>query len=219
MGVASQPSRLRVRRGPKKGRYDRASVDGVLDRGLVAHVAFVDAGAPVCVPMFYARVGDHVYIHGSTASRAMRRLAAGAPACVTVTSIHGLVLARSVFEHTANYETAIIFGVFRPVGPDERLAAFEAFTEKVLPGRWSEVRAPSKKELKATSILAVGLSEASVKVRSGPPDDDDSPDAAIDTWAGVIPLALVHGEPEPSPGLRPGVGVSPSVKRLLEESP
>ncbi|MGE5291054.1 MAG: pyridoxamine 5'-phosphate oxidase family protein [Micromonosporaceae bacterium] len=206
--------RLRVRRSPRKGRYDRESVEAVLDRGLVAHVAFADDG-PVCVPMLYARIGGHVYVHGSTASRAMRRLGSGTPACLTVTNIHGLVLARSVFEHTANYEAVMVFGTFRPVEGDERLSALEAFTERLLPGRWSEVRAPSAKELKATAVVALELGEASVKVRTGPPDDDDSPDAAIDTWAGVIPLTLVHGEPEPSPGLRPGVGLSPSVRRLL----
>lgn len=211
--------RVRVRRGSSKGRYDRASVDAVLDRGLVAHVAFLDAtGSPVCIPMLYARVGDDVYIHGSTASRMMRRLSGGTPACLTVTNIHGLVLARSVFEHTANYEAVIAFGAFRPVkGATARLAALRAFSDKLLPGRWSEVRAPSQKELKATIILALPLSEASVKMRSGPPDDDDSPDAAIEAWAGVIPLTLVHGEPEPSPGLRPDIAISPSVKRLLED--
>jgi uncharacterized protein len=207
--------RVRVRRSPRKGRYDRESVLAVLDRGIVAHVAFDDSGSPVCVPMLYARAGDHVYIHGSTASRAMRRLGNGAPACLTVTNLDGLVLARSVFEHSANYETVMIFGAFRPVEADECLTALEAFTERLLPGRWNEVRAPSAKELKATTILALEISEFSVKVRTGPPDDDDSPDAAIDTWAGVIPLDLVYGEPEPSPGLRPGVGISPSVVRLL----
>jgi nitroimidazol reductase NimA-like FMN-containing flavoprotein (pyridoxamine 5'-phosphate oxidase superfamily) len=208
--------RVRVRRSPRKGRYDRASAFAVLDRGMVAHVAFADSGSPVCVPMLYARVGDHVYIHGSTASRAMRRLGGGAPACLTVTNIHGLVLARSVFEHSANYETVMIFGTFRTVEADERLAALKAFTERLLPGRWSEVRAPSAKELKATAILALEIGEFSVKMRTGPPDDDDSPDAAIDTWAGVIPLDVVYGEPEPSPGLRRGVGISPSVVRLLQ---
>jgi uncharacterized protein len=206
---------VRVRRGPRKGRYDRASIDAVLDHGLIAHIAFADSGSPVCVPMLYARVGDQVYIHGSTASRAMRRLGSGAPVCLTVTNLRGLVLARSVFEHSANYEAVMVFGVFRRVAAGERRTALEAFTQQLLPGRWSEVRAPSAKELKATTILALEISEASVKVRTGPPDDDDSPDAAIDTWAGVIPLNVVYGEPEPSPGLRPGIGLSPSVARLL----
>src|SRR5688572_14255967 len=139
--------------------------------------------------MLYARVGDRIYIHGSTASRAVRALGAGAPACVTVTVVDGLVLARSAFEHSANYDAVMAFGRFTPVEDDaERLLAFEAFTEKLLPGRWDEVRQPSPKELKATEILAMEIEEASVKTRGGPPDDDDSPDAELDTWAGVVPI-------------------------------
>lgn len=216
MTAASE--RLRVRRGPHKGRYDRATIDAVLDRGLICHVGFsVDVDA-YCVPMLYARVDDKVYIHGSTASRAMRTLAAGASACLTVTVVDGLVIARSVFEHSANYESVMVFGRFVPVAEtEERLVALEAFTEKLLPGRWSEARAPSARELKATSILALPITEASAKRRAGPPDDDDSPDAELDTWAGVIPLATSFGEPIASPGLRPGIPVSESLRRLLAD--
>jgi nitroimidazol reductase NimA-like FMN-containing flavoprotein (pyridoxamine 5'-phosphate oxidase superfamily) len=209
--------RVRVRRGARKGHYDRAPIDAVLDGGLVGHVAFVDGQQPYCIPMLYARVGDRVYIHGSTASRAMRALAGGAAACLTVTIVRGLVLARSAFEHSANYESVVALGAFQPVeDAAERLAAFEAFTEKLLPGRWNEVRGPSRKELKATTILALTIDEASAKVRSGPPDDDDSADSAIDTWAGVVPILTSFGEPEPSPGLRPGIPVADSVNRLLD---
>jgi uncharacterized protein len=210
------PDRVRVRRAPKKGRYDRASIDAVLDGGLVAHLAFVDDGHPCCIPMLYARVDDRVFVHGSTASRTMRTLAGGAPACLTVTTMHGLVLARSAFEHSANYESVVLFGQFEEVErEEERLAAFEAFTEKLLPGRWREVRPPNRKELKATTILALTIDEASAKVRTGPPDDDDSEDAALDTWAGVIPIVTKYGAPEPSPGLRPGIEPGESVHRLL----
>jgi uncharacterized protein len=210
------PSRVRVRRGPHKGRYDRESVDRVLDRGLLAHVAFVDGDDPVCIPMLYARVGDRIYIHGSTASRAVRTLAAGTPACVTVTIVHALVLARSAFEHSANYDAVMAFGTFAPVEDEaERPRAFEAFTEKLLPGRWDEVRQPNAKELKATVILALEIGDASAKVRSGPPDDDDSVDAERDTWAGIVPIVTSYGTPEPSPGLRSGIPVSPSIRRLL----
>jgi uncharacterized protein len=210
------PTRVRVRRGPKKGRYDRASVDDVLDRGLLAHVAFADGDDAVCVPMLYARVGDRIYIHGSTKSRAVRVLAEGAPACLTVTLVHGLVLARSAFEHSANYDSVMAFGAFAPVDDeDERLRAFEAFTEKLLPGRWAEVRQPNAKELKATEILALEIGDASVKVRSGPPDDDDSPDAERDTWAGVLPIVSAYGTPTASPGLRPGIPVPESIRCLL----
>jgi len=208
--------RLRVRRGPHKGRYDRETIDRVLDRGLLCHVAFAANGDVYCTPMLYARVGDNVYIHGSTASRAVRALADGAKACLTVTVVDGLVLARSAFEHSANYESVMLFGRFtRVADEDERLLALEAFTQKLVPGRWSEVRHPSAKELKATAILSLPIAEASAKRRAGPPDDDESVDAGLDTWAGVVPLVTSFGEPVPSPGLRPGIELSESVRRLL----
>jgi uncharacterized protein len=207
--------RVRVRRQPKKARYDRDSIHGVLDRGLFCHLAFVHDGHPFCIPTLHARVGDEVLVHGSSASRTLRTLAGGVEACLTVTVMRGLVLARSAFEHSANYDSAVLLGRFRLVeNEDERLAGFAAFTDKLIPGRWDEVRQPSRKELKATTILAMGIEEASVKTRSGPPDDDDSPDADIDTWAGVVPIVTAFGEPEPSPGLRPGIGLTPSVRRL-----
>jgi nitroimidazol reductase NimA-like FMN-containing flavoprotein (pyridoxamine 5'-phosphate oxidase superfamily) len=210
------PSRIRVRRGPRKARYDRESIDAVLDRGLVAHVAFLDGGDPICIPMLYARDGDRIYIHGSTASRAVRALAAGAAACVTVTIVDALVLARSAFEHSANYDSVMVFGTFSAVeGDAKRLRAFEAFTEKLLPGRWREVRQPDAKELRATEILAMEIDEVSVKMRSGPPDDDDSADAELEVWAGIVPIVSAYGAPEASPGLRPGIPLSASVRRLL----
>jgi nitroimidazol reductase NimA-like FMN-containing flavoprotein (pyridoxamine 5'-phosphate oxidase superfamily) len=214
--VAAGSERVRVRRGPHKGHYDRATIDAVLDRGLLCHVAFSDDESAFCVPMLYARVGDKLYIHGSAASRAMRTLADGAAACLTVTIVDGLVLARSAFEHSTNYESVMAFGRFTNVADlDERLVALEAFTEKIVPGRWSEVRGPSVKELKATAVLAMPIAEVSAKRRDGPPDDDDSPDAAIDTWAGIIPLATSFDTPIPSPGLRPGIPVNASVRRLI----
>lgn len=213
--------RVRVRRGPEKGRYDRETLNAILDRGFVAHVAFTTGDDDVyCVPTLFARVGDKIYIHGSKASRTLRALAAGAPSCVTVTVLDGLVLARSVFEHSANYQSVMAFGTFTAVDDDEeRLAALEAFTETVLPGRWSEVRAPTRQELKRTSILAMPISEAAAKVRSGPPDDDETPDAEIETWAGAVPLEMSFGTPVPSPGLRDGIPLSESVRRLLDAGP
>ena len=155
-------------------------------------------------------------IHGSSASRMIRLLASGAPACLTVTILDGWVLARSAFEHSANYDSAVLFGRFRAITqPQEKLDALEAFMETLMPGRWSEVRPPSGQELKGTAILELEIADASVKTRTGPPDDDDSPDAALDTWAGVIPISRAHGTPEPSPGLRPGVRRSPSMTRIL----
>ena len=207
--------RVRVRRGAELGRYDLVTVEAALDRGLMAHVAFVDDGVPYCIPMLYARLGDEIYIHGSTGSRAVRTLARSGPACLTVTRLDGLVLARSVFEHTANYESVVVLGAFRVVeGAGERLAAFEAFTEKLLPRRRSEARAPNRKELSATVILAMPLQEASVKARTGGPDDDDSADAELDIWAGVVPITASFGRPEASPGLRPGITLPASVLSL-----
>jgi uncharacterized protein len=207
---------VRVRRQPKRGHYEKEAVDAVLDAGLVCHVAFVDDGQPYCIPTLQARIGDEVYIHGASSSRTLKALAAGAPACLTVTLLDGVVLARSAFEHSANYRAAVVLGTFRQVTDrDERWTAFEAFTNKLIPGRWDEVRVPSRKELKATWILAMPLTEASVKMRTGPPSDDDSADAAIDTWAGVLPMHTAFGTPEPSPGLRPGIPLAESARRLI----
>jgi nitroimidazol reductase NimA-like FMN-containing flavoprotein (pyridoxamine 5'-phosphate oxidase superfamily) len=205
--MAAPPTdRTRVRRQPKRGLYDRASLDAVLDAALFAHVAFVDRGQPLCVPMLHARVGDDALVHGSTASRLIRTLATGVPACLTVTVLDGLVLARSAFEHSANYRSAMLLGSFRRVEGDEaRLAAFAAFTDRLLPGRWDEVRPPDRRELTATQILALPIGEASVKTRTGPPTDDDSPDAERDTWAGVLPVVTTFGDPLPAPGLRPEI--------------
>jgi nitroimidazol reductase NimA-like FMN-containing flavoprotein (pyridoxamine 5'-phosphate oxidase superfamily) len=205
-----------VRRNPKKGRYERARIEAILDRSLVGHVAFVAAGEPVCMPTLIARVGHRIYVHGSTASRMLRLLAQGNLACLAVTHTEGLVLARSAFEHSVNYESVVAFGRFAAVDdPDERLAALEAFTEKILPGRWREVRPPNRKELKATAILAIDVDEASAKVRSGPPDDDGTADAALDVWAGEVPLVTSFGTPLAAPGLRPEIPVSASIERLL----
>jgi uncharacterized protein len=214
------PDRIRVRRSPKKGRYDRAMIETILDRALVAHVAFVEGGEPVCIPMLCARIERELYIHGSRASRTMRLLARGEPACVTVTLLHGLVLARSAFEHSANYESVVAFGRFHPIeDAEQRLAALGAFTNKLLPGRWDEVRAPNAKELKGTMILAMEIEQASAKVRYGPPDDDDSEDAELDVWAGEIPIVTTFGEPLASPGLRSGISTSLSIRRLGQDEP
>jgi uncharacterized protein len=209
--------RVRVRRQPERGLYDRASIDAILDAGLIAHVAFLDGDQPFSIPTLYARVDDEVYIHGSRASRTLKVLAGGVPACFTVTIVDGLVVARSVFEHSANYRSAVLIGSFRRIeGEHERLAAFQAFTEKLLAGRWNEARTPSAQELKATEILAMRIDEGSAKARTGPPSDDSSEDAALDVWAGVVPLAAVFGEPIPSPGLRAGIPLPESVRHLLD---
>jgi nitroimidazol reductase NimA-like FMN-containing flavoprotein (pyridoxamine 5'-phosphate oxidase superfamily) len=208
--------RVRVRRVPKNARYEREAVYRALDRGQLAHISFVSDGQPYCIPTFYARIGDRLLIHGSSASRMLRLLSDAAPVCVTVTMLDGLVLARSALAHGANYESVVLLGTFRALTePREKLAALEAFMEKLLPCRWSEVRPPTRQELKGTAILELPIAEASVKADSDPPSDDDPPDGDLDVWAGVVPIQTGYGAPEPSPGLRSGIALSPSVTQLV----
>ena len=199
-GSTSTP-RTRVRRMPKRGGYDRATIDPILDEALIAHLGFAVDGQPYVIPTLHARVGAVVYVHGSAASRTLKHLAQGFPACLTVTLVDGVVLARSIFNHSLNYRSVVLLGQAVPVTErKEKLAALLAFSERILPGRWDEVREPSAKELKATSILRLPITEASAKVRGGPPGDEEA-DYAIPVWAGVIPAALVQGTPIPDPRL------------------
>lgn len=204
--------RTRVRRLPERGRYDREAIDTVLDAGLVAHLGFVVDAQPFVIPTLHARVGDDVFVHGSAASRTLRVLAGGFPACLTVTLLDGIVLARSVFEHSMNYRSVVVLGRAMPVLELEKLAALEAFTEKVLPGRWAEARRPTAKELKATAVLRLPLDEASAKIRDGGPEDGDTPDAELDVWAGHLPLVVAALEPVPDPALRAGIPVPPGLR-------
>jgi hypothetical protein len=204
--------RVRVRRLPERGRYDSGSIDAVLDAGLVAHLGFVIDGQPYVIPTLHARIDDQVYVHGSAASRALRALSGRTPVCLTVTLLDGIVLARSVFEHSMNYRSVVVLGAAPLVDePDEKLAALEAFTEKLLPGRWAEARQPTRKELKATSVLRLPLDEASAKIRDGGPEDGDTPDAELDVWAGHVPLVVQALEPVPDATLRPGTPVPPGL--------
>jgi nitroimidazol reductase NimA-like FMN-containing flavoprotein (pyridoxamine 5'-phosphate oxidase superfamily) len=213
MSSSAPSERARVRRAPSRGTYDRAAIDAILDEALVAHLGFVVDGQPYVIPTLHARDGDVVYIHGSTASRAIRALSEGAPACLTVTLLDGIVLARSAFHHSMNYRSVVVLGEARPVGDAQQtLVALERLTERLAPGRWAEVRAPSAQELKGTRVLAMDLSEASAKVRSGPPVDDDE-DYALDVWAGVIPLELSAGAPVADPRLADAVEPSAAVTR------
>jgi uncharacterized protein len=187
--------RTKLRRLPKRGAHDRPTIDAILDEALISHVGFVFDGRPAVIPTLHARIGDEVLIHGSAASRMLRRLADGVDVCLTATLIDGLVLARSAFHHSVNYRSVVLYGKARLVTePDEKEAALEAFTERLLPGRWADVRWPTRKELKATSVLTLPIAEGSAKVRNGPPIDDE-PDYALDVWAGVVPLTLTRGEP------------------------
>jgi len=188
------PDRIRVKRIPKRGRYDRETIDAILDEALFCHVGFVVDGQPYVIPTLHARVGDVLYLHGSAASRMQRHAASGAPICVTVTLFDGLVLAKSVFNHSVNYRSVVVFGTATLVDGDEKRNALHALAEQLAPGRWDEARQPTQKELKATSILSLRLDEASAKMRSGGPEDDPE-DEELPVWAGVVP---VHLAAEPS---------------------
>ena len=203
--------RTRVRRLPERASYDPAVVHAILDEGFVCHVGFVVDGQPYVIPTGYARVGETLYLHGSSGSRLGLR--PGRPVCVTVTLLDGLVLARSAFHHSMNYRSVTVLGRTRPVtDPDEKEAALRAFVEHVVPGRSDEVRGGDHKELAATAVLALPLEEVSAKVRGGPPIDEEE-DHALPTWAGVLPLALTPGEPEPDPLLDPARPVPDHVTR------
>ena len=200
----SATERTRLRRHAERGKTENADLLAVLDAGMICHLGVVMDGAPVVLPTAYGRIGDTLYLHGSSANRSLHA-ADGQQVCVTVTHVDGLVCARSVFSHSVNYRYAVVFGIARIVtDADERLAGLRAVTEQLIPGRWDAVRAPTRKELAATSVLAIPLAEASVKIRTGPPGDEPE-DLDLPVWAGVVPMAVGFGEPEPDPALRPGL--------------
>jgi len=208
----SATERTRLRRHAERGKTSRADLLAVLDAGMICHLGVVVNGAPLVLPTAYGRIGDTLYLHGSSANRSLHA-ADGQQVCVTVTHLDGLVCARSVFSHSVNYRCAVVFGTARIVtDQDERLAGLRAVTEQLIPGRWDAVRAPTRKELAATSVLALPLTEASVKVRTGPPGDEPE-DLELPVWAGVVPMAVSFGEPESDPALRPGT-VTPDHIRL-----
>lgn len=202
-----------MRRLPEKQVHDRTVLDAVLDAGKVAHVAVLDdAAQPYVMPVVYARNGDAVLFHGSTASRLFRSLTAGAPTCLTVTLVDGLVVARSLFESSMHYRSAMVLGVATPVTGRATFQALECLSEHLMPGRWADVRQPSRKELAATLLLSLPLDEWSVKVSDGPPDDPEE-DLDLPVWAGVVPLQPpVYGEPAPAPDLRRPVAVPDYVR-------
>lgn len=202
----TQTDRTRVKRLPDRGHYGRETIYPILDEAFICHVGFVVDGQPYVVPTGFARIGDDLYIHGSAASRMLRSLANGVDVCVTVTLIDGLVLARSAFHHSINYRSVVILGKAELVeDAAEKNKALEAFTEHIVPGRWAEVRWPTEIELKATSVLKLPIEEASAKIRTGDPKDDEE-DYAMNAWAGVLPLTL-----------QPGIAIPDS--RLAKETP
>jgi uncharacterized protein len=197
--------RTRLKRLPRRGVFDRAAVYDILDEGFVCHVGFVVDGQPFVIPTGYARVGDEIYLHGSAASRMVRSLSTGLDVCVTVTLVDGLVLARSAFHHSMNYRSVMILGQARLVtDPEEKTEALRAFTNHIVPDRWDTLRPVTSQELLGTSVLALPIEEASAKVRSGPPVDDEK-DVTWPVWAGVIPLSLQAAAPVADDHVRPDV--------------
>ena len=196
-----QTDRTKLKRLPKRGHFDRETVYAILDEGFICHVGFAVDGQPFVIPTGYARAGDKLYIHGSQASRMLRTLSAGLDACVTVTIIDGLVLARSAFHHSMNYRSVLVFGRATVVDdPEEKMTALVALSEHIVRGRWADVRKPNDEEMVQTTVLCLPIEEASAKIRTGPPLDDEE-DYALPIWAGVVPLRLVAGDPVNDPRL------------------
>jgi len=199
--------RTRVIREPQRAVYDRAAINAILDEALICHVGFSTEGQTYVIPTMFARVGDSIYFHGSAASRMLRNLSNGLSVCITVTLADGLVLARSVFNHSMNYRSVVALGTAQLIDDStEKLTALHAFTEKILPGRWNDARQPNEKELKATSILKLPLTEVSAKLRTGPVEDD-ADDYALKVWAGIVPLRLVADAPIPDERCDPSLPI------------
>ena len=206
-------NRTKLRRIPDRGSHDRETIDSILDAGFLAHVGFCLDGRPFVIPTLYGRDGERLYLHGSAASRMLRELETGVAACVTVTLVDGLVLSRSAFDHSMNYRCVVAFGTSRKIAdPEQKVKSLRVISEHLIAGRWADVRGPSEKELKATTVLEFSIEEASSKVRSGPPLDDES-DYGLPVWAGVLPLEIKSRPPIPDDKLVEGITLPDYVRR------
>ena len=195
MKAFSKTDQNRIKRKPKRGLYDRETIYQILDEALICHVGFVENKQPYVIPINFARVEDTIVLHGAKASRLLKHIGAGHAVCVEVTLVDGLVLARSVFNHSINYRSVVLFGRGRTIEEDqEKLEALEAITEHIIPGRWREARLPNRKEMNATSVVSIKIDQASAKIRSGPPGDDEA-DYILPIWAGVLPMQEVSLSP------------------------
>lgn len=202
-----------VRRLPNRGEYDKEAIHAIVDEALICHAGIVIDGRPVVLPTIHARIGETVYLHGAIANRMLNHASSGAEICLTMTLVDGIVFARSVFHHSMNYRSAVLFGTGRLVtDPDEKWKVFEALTEHVAKGRWKEARWPNEIEVKTTAIVAVEITSASAKVRTGPAKDEEE-DYDLPVWAGVLPLSVAPGAPEPDERLKEGVEVPEYVKK------
>jgi len=205
-------ARTKLGRLPDRGRHDRETIHRILDEAFLCHVGFSVDGQPFVIPTGYGRKGETLYIHGSAASRMLRNLQKGTPACFTVTLVDGLVLARSAFHHSMNYRSVVVLGTATLVeNSAEKVEALRAISEQIIAGRWDEVRHPTEQELKATSVLRLDLSGASAKIRTGPPKDDEE-DYSLPIWAGVLPLVMTPGMPLVDPGMKFDAELPASVK-------
>lgn len=205
--------RNKVKRAPSRGNYDKEKVHAFLDAHFLCHIGFSVEGQPYVIPTAYGREGETIYIHGATKSRLIMALKEGIPCCLTVTHIDGLVMARSIFHHSMNYRSVVVFGKGRELtDEEERMHALKVVSEQICPGRWEEVREPNAKEMKATSVVAIDIEQASAKQRQGPPGDD-AEDYDLPIWAGVIPMHLATTSPETDPAMKMELPVSPSVEK------
>jgi uncharacterized protein len=190
--------RNKIHRLPKRGHYDKETIYGILDAAILCHVGFVQDDQPFVIPTNYARQGDTLFLHGATTSRMIRHAGKGGPVCISVAILDGLVLAKSAFHHSVNYRSVVVFGRGRLVEDDmEKLRALELFAERIVPGRWQEVRPPNAQELRATALAAIDIESASAKMRGGPPSDDED-DLGLPVWAGVLPIRQTAGKPIPA---------------------
>jgi uncharacterized protein len=204
--------RTQLRRLPNRGSHDIETIHGILDQAFLAHVGFNVNGQPFVIPTLFGRDGEKLYLHGSAASRMLRELETGVPACLTVTLVDGLVLARSAFHHSMNYRSVVAFGTARKIDdPEKKATALRVISEHLLEGRWADVREPSEKELKATAVLEFTVDEASAKIRTGPPLDDEE-DYDLPIWAGIVPMQLTRGTPVSDSRVKPGVEVPRYVR-------
>jgi len=209
--------KTKVKRAPKRGHYDKETIYRILDNDFICQVGFVYNNYPVVIPTIYGRKSEYLYFHGASVSRMLNTMEKGVKISLNVTKTEGIVLARSAFHHSLNYSSVTIFGEAELVSDDkERIEALKVISDQIIPLRWEEARLPNEKELKATKVLKLKITEASAKIRTGPPKDEKA-DYDLDIWAGVIPIEMKYGKPIPDPELKSGISISTSVKKLMKK--
>lgn len=215
MSVFEKKSKNKIKRHPERAIYDKDVIYQIIDEAIICHVGLTQDDQPYVIPTLFARRGDEILLHGATTSRMIRHVVAGKEICITMTLLDGLVMARSVFNHSANYRSAVLYGRGRLIGSgEEKLQALKDFTEGLIPGRWEDVRKPNEKELKATSIVSVAIELGSAKIRQGPPGDDES-DLKLPVWAGIVPISQQIGQPIDDPKLKNGIMPPKYLQRYI----